>query len=200
MYQSPAFPPNTFPTVFPPCTACFSCLMSSWPPGLVRWDPEGLLLEVNTLRLWLVEWFISVCVLCQAHCSAGFRALQDTYLMRRLWLCNCKLLWELLWEMYFRGAKQPLLQQNRAMCEAKSHCIEADMRRLRVPLPLLLHTDYVMDQYILCLWVSLTEMLHFFLLDFSSKASFIEASCLHQESSNNLWSYQTVQSVAWVGF
>lgn len=66
---------------------------------------------------------LCVSVLCQGHCSAGYRALQDTYLMRRLWLCNCRLLWELLWEMYFRGAKQPLLRQNWATCVRQSHTV-----------------------------------------------------------------------------
>lgn len=67
--------------------------------------PRRRAVRNKRLRLWL--WVVHPCVsvLCQAHCSAGYRALQDTYLMRRLWLCNCRLFSELLWEMYFKGAK-----------------------------------------------------------------------------------------------
>ena len=48
-----------------------------------------------------VVWLIPVC--CRSHCSAGHR---DTCLMRRLWLCNCRLLLsQLLWEMDVKGAQ-----------------------------------------------------------------------------------------------
>lgn len=135
---------------------------------------------------------LCVCALHQTHCSAGCGALQDTYLMRRLWLCNCRLLWDLLWEMYFRGAKQPLLQQNQGVWVRQGHAVI--LKLIWGGCSSCCHTFYT-HSACLCFYLSWKQpvMLFLFLVVLSPKASFIEVSCLHQKSSNNLWSYLTAK-------
>lgn len=108
--------------------------MHQWPafPATI-FSHSRFAVRHKRLRLWLAE-HPSRSDLCQDSCSGGYRTLDvhHTHLMRPLCLGNCRLLLALLWEMYFRGHKQPLLQQKRVMwmkrlywswCDEAEHCV-----------------------------------------------------------------------------